>query len=194
MRKCSKASHHCLNDLLDNHLTICNCLIFDLLLQSHKSTWDSHAAAGWGTSTQLESGNTWQYEKNSCSCVHLMALQDSLCILGNDVLYSLSIFQSLLAAGYLSLCMRTALVGLKRILDMQIYELKDPVQDEKGVVYEREAIVGYLRERSGRAPCPVAGAALAYIMARALTPLVIGSQGMIVLGLQGCRMRSQPHL
>ena len=45
------------------------------------------------------------------------------------------------------------------VVDLQIYELEDPVEDDKGVVYENEAILGYLRSHSGSAPCPVSGAA-----------------------------------
>lgn len=41
---------------------------------------------------------------------------------------------------------------------MQIYELEDPVQDEKGVVYEKAAILDYIRQQRGKAICPVSGA------------------------------------
>lgn len=42
---------------------------------------------------------------------------------------------------------------------MQIYDLDDPVEDEKGVVYEKQAILTHLRQLGGASVCPVAGTA-----------------------------------
>lgn len=43
--------------------------------------------------------------------------------------------------------------------DLQILEMSDPVEDERGYVYERESIVEYIIHNSGRGQvkCPVAG-------------------------------------
>ena len=42
---------------------------------------------------------------------------------------------------------------------MQIYDLDEPVEDEKGVVYEKKAILDYVRQRGGSSVCPMTGTA-----------------------------------
>lgn len=42
---------------------------------------------------------------------------------------------------------------------VQTHELDDPVEDEKGVVYEKSAIFDYLRRNRGTTVCPIAGEA-----------------------------------
>lgn len=41
----------------------------------------------------------------------------------------------------------------------QYDDIEQPVVDEKGIVYDKQAIEAYIRQKGGRAQCPQAGSA-----------------------------------